>query len=192
MFHMARPALLAVLILSLPSKAAEKPASTVVYLGATLIDTGTGTTRPNVAIFTRDGRIIEIRYGGEVFARNGQELVDVHGKFIIPGLVNSHVHTATVAVPALAKAYLRRELYSDVTAVRDMAGDVRLLSELKREAEFGEIPSPDIFYVALVAGPEFFVDPRTHDAACRCTSLGDCDWGSRCRSAERGWIHRSW
>jgi imidazolonepropionase-like amidohydrolase len=175
MFQIARTALLAALILSLPVKAAEKPATTVVYLGATLIDTGTGTTRPNVAIFTRDGRIIEIRSGGEVIARNGQELVDVHGKFIIPGLVNSHVHTATVAVPTLAKAYLRRELYSGVTAVRDMAGDVRLLSELKREAEFGEIPSPDIFYVALVAGPEFFVDPRTHDAA-RGRVAGQVPW----------------
>jgi imidazolonepropionase-like amidohydrolase len=165
MFHKARPALLAALILSLPVKAAEKPPITVVYLGATLIDTGTGATRPNVVIFTRDDRIVEIRTGEKVVARNGQELVEVRGKFIIPGLVNSHVHTASVAVPALAKAYLRREFYSGVTAVRDMAGDVRLLSELKREAVFGEIPSPDIFYVALVAGPEFFVDPRTHDAA---------------------------
>jgi hypothetical protein len=61
MFHIARLALLAALILSLPVKAPEKPATTVVYLGATLIDTGTGATRPNVAIFTRDDRIVEIR-----------------------------------------------------------------------------------------------------------------------------------
>ncbi len=165
MFHIARPALLAVFIFSLPVKAAEKPATTVVYWGVTLIDTRTGITRPNIAIFTLGDHIVEIRSGGKVVARNGQEPVDVHGKFVIPGLVNSHVLTATVAVPAVAKAYLRRELYSGVTTVRDMAGDIRLLSELKREAAFGEIPSPDIFYVALIAGPEFFVDPRTHDAA---------------------------
>src|SRR3984957_9355983 len=175
MFHFARAALITVFFLSLPLRAAEKPATTVGYLGATLIDTGTGTARPNVAIFTRDDRIVEIRSGEEVVARNGQQLVDIHGKFVIPGLVNSHVHTATVAVPALAKAYLRRELYSGVTTVRDMAGDVRLLSELKREAEFGEIPSPDIFYVALIAGPEFFVDPRTHDAA-RGRVAGQVPW----------------
>ena len=46
-----------------------------------------------------------------------------------------------------------------------MAGDVRLLAELKREAEFDEIPAPDIYYAAVMAGPEFFVDPRTHDSA---------------------------
>jgi imidazolonepropionase-like amidohydrolase len=175
MLNFARTALLTAFILSLPLRAAEKPATRVVYVGATLIDTATGTTRPNAAIFTENDRIVEIRLGEEVVARNGQELVDVHGKFILPGLVNSHVHTATVAAPAFATAYLRRELYSGVTTVRDMAGDVRLLSELKREAEFGEIPSPDIFYVALIAGPEFFVDPRTHDAA-RGRVAGQVPW----------------
>jgi imidazolonepropionase-like amidohydrolase len=175
MLGIATPALLAVLILGLPAKGAENPETTVIYLGATLIDTSTGTTRPNVAIFTRDSRIVEIRSGAGVVANKAQRLVDIHGKFVIPGLVNSHVHTATVAIPALAKAYLRRELYSGVTTVRDMAGDIRLLSELKREAEFGEIPSPDIFYVALMAGPEFFVDPRTHDAA-RGRVAGQVPW----------------
>ena len=52
---------------------------------------------------------------------------------------------ATLADPPVAHAYLRRELYSGVTTVRDMAGDVRLLSELKRAAEFDELVSPDIY-----------------------------------------------
>ena len=33
--------------------------------------------------------------------------------------------------------------------------------ELSREALTGEIPAPDIYYAALMAGPEFFSDPRT-------------------------------
>jgi imidazolonepropionase-like amidohydrolase len=41
-----------------------------------------------------------------------------------------------------------------------MAGDARLLGELKREALRDEIASPDIYYSALVAGPDFFADPR--------------------------------
>ena len=42
--------------------------------------------------------------------------------------INSHVHLATTPDPVSAKAYLRRDLYSGVTAVRDMAGDARLLA----------------------------------------------------------------
>src|SRR5213075_3254491 len=33
--------------------------------------------------------------------------------------------------------------------------------ELTRASRKGEIPAPDIFYAALMAGPSFFADPRT-------------------------------
>lgn len=118
-----------------------------------------------MAIVTRGDRIAAVRSAKGFRKEEGQEVIDVRNKFIIPGLVNTHVHLATLADPPIAKAYLRRELYSGVTTVRDMAGDVRLLGELKREAEFDEIASPDIFFVAVTAGPEFFADARTHDAA---------------------------
>jgi hypothetical protein len=42
--------------------------------------------------------------------------------------------------------------FGGVTAVRDMADDIRLVGELAREARFGEIPAPDIAYVAVFAG----------------------------------------
>ena len=147
----------------------------VVYLGATLIDASTGARRPNMAIVTHGERISALTPASDFHATAGQEVVKVQGRFIIPGLINTHVHLATRADPPVARAYLRRELYSGVTAVRDMAGDVRLLSELKREAAAGEIVAPDIYYVALMAGPGFFVDPRTHDAA-RGLVAGQVPW----------------
>jgi imidazolonepropionase-like amidohydrolase len=140
-------------------------AKVVVYTGATLIDgTGAPPGRGRVIVTTGE-RITAVAPGAGFSAPPGAEVVDLGGKFVVPGFVNSHVHLATLAEPQQARAYLRRELYSGVTALRDMAGDVRLLAELKREAEFNEIPAPDIFYVALMAGPQFFADPRTHDAA---------------------------
>ena len=60
---------------------------------------------------------------------------------------------------------LRSALLGGVTAVRDMAGDVRALASLQRDALLGEITSPDIYYAALFAGPSFFADPRTQDAS---------------------------
>ena len=158
------------------ANSADAPApKTVVYLGATLIDGTMANPRPNMAIVTRGERISAIVPAGDFHAEPGQVIVTVRGRYIIPGLVNTHVHLATLAVPAVAKAYLRRELYSGVTTVRDMAGDARLLAELKREAEFDEIVSPDIYFVALMAGPEFFMDPRTHDAA-RGRVAGQVPW----------------
>jgi len=45
-----------------------------------------------------------------------------------------------------------------------MADDLRAVGELARASRVGEIPAPDIYYAAFMAGPSFFVDPRTHAA----------------------------
>jgi imidazolonepropionase-like amidohydrolase len=158
-----------------PAAAAETAPVTFAYTGATLINGGTTPARGDVVILTRGAQIVAVQPAKEFHADKDTQVIDVHGKFIIPGLINTHVHVATLAEPPVAHAYLRRELYSGVTSVRDMAGDVRLLAELKREAEFDEAPLPDIYYVALMAGPEFFIDPRTHDAA-RGRTAGEVPW----------------
>lgn len=94
------------------------------YVGATVYD-GTGTaSRPDMVVVTRAGRIVAMLPASSYRAEKGTEAISVRGKFLIPGLFNSHVHLATFANPSAAKAYLLRELYSGVTAVRDMAGDV--------------------------------------------------------------------
>jgi hypothetical protein len=131
----------------------------VAYVGATVFDGIGAAGRPDMVIVTRADRIAAILPGSEYRTKRSREVVSLRRKVIIPGLVDSHVHLATLAKPSAAKAYLRRELYSGVTAVRDMAGDARLLGKLKREAEFDEIPSPDIYYAAVMAVPAFFTDP---------------------------------
>lgn len=61
-----------------------------------------------------------------------------------------------------AERDLKRMLLAGVTSIRDMAGDARALASLSRDAKLGEIVSPDIYYAALMAGPGFFNDSRTH------------------------------
>ena len=146
-----------------------------VYVGATVYNGIAATGRPDMVIVTRASRVVAILPRLNYRTPKGTEVVNVRGKFVIPGLINSHVHLATSANPSAAKAYLVREIYSGITSVRDMAGDVRLLAELKREAEFDEIPSPDIYYAAVMAGPAFFEDPRTHQAA-RGRVAGEVPW----------------
>ena len=159
-----------------PLLAAETPPpKTVAFVGATVIDGSGGAALPNATVLVRGERIIAVQRGPHPAPPADAEVVALAGRYLIPGLINTHVHLATLARPAEARAYLRRELYSGVTAVRDMAGDVRLLSELKREALFDEIPAPDIYYAALMAGAEFFVDERTHDAA-RGLTPGEAPW----------------
>ena len=157
------------------SAAAAAEQKVVAYRGASIFDVTDASFRPDMVIVTRAQRVVAIHPDKDFKVPEDADIVDIRGKYLMPGLINSHVHLATLANPSAAKSYLRRELYSGVTAVRDMAGDVRLLSELKREAEFDEIPSPEIYYAAAMAGPAFFKDPRTHDAA-RGRTAGEVPW----------------
>lgn len=145
------------------NSSADAPAAQrTTYRGATLID-GTGApARDNMSIVVEGDRIIAVADSANVPDTTEQgTVVDASGLFVLPGLIDSHVHLATPPSSMQAKATLRRFLYSGITAVRSMADDVRSVGELAREARVGEIPAPDIYYAALMAGPSFFDDPRT-------------------------------
>jgi imidazolonepropionase-like amidohydrolase len=154
--------LLALCALAL-SAAAPPPAQRVVYRGATLID-GTGAPpQPDMAVVVNGARIEAVLPAGGLTARmtEGADIVDLAGRWLLPGLIDSHQHLATPPNRRLAEAHLRRDLYSGITATRIMADDLRAIAELDRAARAGEIPGPDLYYAALVAGPSFFGDPRT-------------------------------
>ena len=146
-----------------------------IYIHANVVDTRLGQIVPDMAIVVVDDNIAFVTPMKDYRRSANDRTIDLNGKFVLPGLINSHVHLATSAVPKTALAYLRRELFSGVTAVRDMAGDARLLTEIQREAEFDEIPAPDIYFAAVFAGPEFFVDPRSHEAS-RGRVAGQVPW----------------
>ena len=153
---------LAALAFALPA-AAQAPAKIppVLYRNATLID-GTGAPgRPGMSVLVAGERITDVRPDAQLAAPAGARVVDLTGKFLAPGLIDSHEHLATPPNRIRAEASLRRDLYGGVTLVRDMADDLRAVAELARASRKGEIAAPDIRYAALMAGPSFFADPRT-------------------------------
>jgi hypothetical protein len=156
-----------------PNASAQGDALTV-YRGATLIDGNNHAPQRDVSILVRGERIEAIVPASEL-PPAGSRVVDVNGLYALPGLINTHVHIATDTTREQALLLMRRDLYSGVTAERDMAGDTRQLAELSRAALLGEVPGPDIYYAALMAGPSFFKDPRTH-AAARGAMAGDVPW----------------
>lgn len=161
---MIRP--LVALLLSLtafaPVSAAEP--QPVLYSGATIIDGTSALAQAGQDLLVRGERIVAVGPTGTLAAA-GAKRVDLKGRTIIPGLVDSHTHLATPPNREKAEALLRRNLYGGVTMVRSMADDVRPVSELARASRVGEIPAPDIYFAAITAGPSFFKDPRVSAAS---------------------------
>lgn len=147
----------------------------LIYRGATVIDVADGVARPNMAILTKGDRIEAIAPSAKLPTPAGARVVDLAGLFVSPGLINAHEHLATPPNRPHAEAMMRKDLYGGVTAVRDMADDLRQVGDLARAARVAEIPGPDIYFAALMAGPEFFQDPRTH-ATTRGAVAGQVPW----------------
>ncbi|MBS1655101.1 MAG: amidohydrolase family protein [Bacteroidetes bacterium] len=133
-----------------------------------IIDANNTTPRTGQTVLVAKGYIIDIFNDESKPIPDSFTIIKLDKKYLLPGLVDAHVHFATdpsgVDNRAHTLGVLQNMLYSGVTSVRDMAGDARVLAGLSRDALTGDIISPDIYYAALMAGPEFFDDPRTATA----------------------------
>ncbi|KAB2380367.1 amidohydrolase family protein [Actinomadura montaniterrae] len=144
--------------------AAPEPGRVTAYRGVSLIDGTGGPVRHGMAVVT-DGPVIKAVVPDADLGPSGPpgaETVDVRGAFLLPGLIDAHQHLSTPPNRAQAEAMMRRQVYGGVTAIREMAGDLRQMADLARASLVGEIPGPAVHCAALMAGPGFFDDPRTH------------------------------
>jgi len=139
------------------------------FVNVTLID-GTGAPpRPGTTVVFRNQRIEAIFPTGSRALDEDTRTIDLTGRYLIPGLIDTHTHVATDPAGEDTRERTERRLCNallgGVTTIREMAGDVRVLSSLARDALVGAIVSPDIHYVALFASPAFFADPRAAAAS---------------------------
>ena len=119
----------------------------MVVSGGTLID---GTGREPLAgatIVIRDGRVAEVTAGGVAALRAGADAIDARGKWIVPGLIDMHVHYQPGWMDAL---FLRH----GVTTVRDTGGGLDAVLTLRAESRIPGAARPRIFACGpLIDGP---------------------------------------
>ena len=81
----------------------------VVYRDATIFD-GTGAAPSAGLSLVVDGdRIVDVVETGRLAVPEGAEVVDLAGRFVIPGLVDAHQHLATPPDRVKAEAWLRAD-----------------------------------------------------------------------------------
>ncbi|MHA6288021.1 amidohydrolase family protein [Maricaulis sp. CAU 1757] len=137
--------------------------------GVTVID-GTGAEPiPDAVILIRGETIVAVGPATGMAPYQAEQILDRPGRHVMPGLVNSHVHLMMRGLgsnEAALQAELDRMLAGGVTTVRDMAGDARLLQPLQAQLARGDRFGPDVYYSAILAGPDFIaLDPRVGRAS---------------------------
>jgi len=110
----------------------------LVLNGGTLID-GTGKSPlKNSVIVIEKNKIKAISEEGKYRSPMFAKTMDVRGKFIIPGLIDMHVHFTDDAFSDLF-------LLNGVTSVRDMGNDPEFILPLRDKINAGIIQGPTIF-----------------------------------------------
>jgi imidazolonepropionase-like amidohydrolase len=120
-------------------------ATTIVFRGATLVD-GTGAPpRPNTLLVVTDGRIEAVRAATPEAQKSlppGARIVDATGTWIVPGLVDAHVHSES-------DDDLETMLRWGVTSVRLMAEDSATAVALAKSSE-SRSDIPQVFPAAPI------------------------------------------
>ena len=124
--------------------------NTLVISDVTVIDATGAPAKPHMTVIITGDRITRIAKTSEVAIPKNAQVIDVKGKFLIPGLWDMHVHTVVENLP---ERYFPMFIANGVTGVRDMAADLRLLKQLKKEISEGRVVGPRIVGGPMVDGP---------------------------------------
>lgn len=132
------------------------PANPIAIINANVVNVRDGRVTPKATVVIRNGRIESI---GSTPAPGGLQVVDVRGKYLLPGLIDAHTHASDVAA-------FRRALESGVTTARSSGVphyvDVGFRELVKRGVAIG----PDVvaagYHVRPQMAQEAFLDHPEH------------------------------
>ncbi|MBN6037376.1 amidohydrolase family protein [Amycolatopsis sp. 195334CR] len=135
-------------------------AEVLVLVNATLID-GTGAAPVPEATIVVAGDRIAAAGRPRVPLPAGVRVLDLRGKYVLPGLWDMHAHTpAPAALPNVEQLVLPAYVANGVTSVREMWGQPHL-PELRDRIERGELVGPRMVIASnMVDGPRSFLDPE--------------------------------
>lgn len=125
----------------------------IVLAGGTLIDGRGGQPQADSAIVIRNQRIAEVRSSNGFDYGQSARVIDVTGKYVLPGLIDIHVHYSDW----MGQLFLSH----GVTTVKDLGNDIDWIANVSHDIDRGKVHGPRIVYVGngLDAPPP---DRNTH------------------------------
>ena len=134
------------LLVAVVAPAQQSTAPVIVLRHANVADGVRGAIANNSAIVIRDGQIAQVE--NEPFnPPAGAIVIDVGGRYVVPGLIDAHTHISTLA-------NARRALESGVTTVRSASTNNYQDVALRELVKQGAIPGPDVVAAGVFVTPE--------------------------------------
>lgn len=106
----------------------------------------------NQDIYIVKGEIFSLGKSGTLQIQGSPKIIDGNGKFLMPGLVDSHVHLASsgaapwASVKPNVKYNLEAYLYSGITTVYELGGQAPQTEKFSKKTELGKWEGPQIFF----------------------------------------------
>ena len=133
------------------------PQDALALTNASVINVRTGTVARNVTVLMRGGTIESVgpAPAGGFTAPAGVRVVDLRGRYVVPGLIDAHVHIGSLA-------QMRAALDSGVTTVRSAGVSHFVDVGLRELVRNGSVAGPDVvaagYHVRPGVAPELFID----------------------------------
>jgi imidazolonepropionase-like amidohydrolase len=129
--------------------AVSAAAQVTVLTRATVID-GTGAPpQQALTIVIESGRIRDIGPASKVSAPSGATVLDLTGKFVVPGIINAHGHVGAKTVPQL-----RQYALYGVTSATSMQTDPDEVVQVREAQKRGELRGARVFTVKYRFAPD--------------------------------------
>ena len=137
-------------ILAFCLASASVGAAQIAITHVTVINPGTSSVQPNRTLVITGDRITSVSEAAQAQIPKNARVIDATGQYVIPGLWDMHVHSAFGDwFPHGREVILPLFVANGVTAVRDMGGDVPVLSRWRRQIATSEIIGPRM----VISGP---------------------------------------
>ncbi len=143
-------AALALSVLALAASAQELPRPPIALVHANILDVKTGKVTSNATLVLRGGKIESVAAGAT--APSGITVLDLKGRYLLPGLIDAHTHLSSLPAAKLA-------LESGVTTVRSSGVSWYFDVGLRELVRKGAVLGPDV----VACG--YHVRPRIADEA---------------------------
>jgi hypothetical protein len=119
---------------------AQTSPSALVLLGGTLVDVASGNEISDSIIVMRGERVERVG-SGNTGVPEGAQIIDAKGKWIIPGLIDSHAHAENPDETPFS-LYLA----NGVTTIRNPGGNITVLRLTRDRLLRGELIGPRLFF----------------------------------------------